>query len=136
VTCRGSAEFDVEANTFGERTITADDVGKTVTFSFGAKRGNINDPADALCPCSSTANAFIRTVDPNANFALTNDIAVDTTALPDTWGRYSITLMIDAGLVGQLLQVGFSATASNFEPSGVVYDNVLVTTSTSGGGAP
>lgn len=131
----------VQANTFRERTITADDVGKTIMFSFGAKRGNINDPADAACtdtlnPCNSTANAFIRTVDPNAAFALTNDIPVDTTALPDTWGRYSISLMIDAGLVGQLLQVGFSATASNFEPSGVFYDNVLVTTSTSGGGAP
>jgi hypothetical protein len=36
-------------------------------------------------------------------------------------------LLIDAGLVDQLLQVGFAATASNYEPSGVFYDNVLVT---------
>jgi hypothetical protein len=35
-------------------------------------------------------------------------------------------LEIDAGLVDQLLQVGFSATASNFEPSGVFYDNIVV----------
>jgi hypothetical protein len=37
--------------------------------------------------------------------------------------------------VGQILQVGFAGTAQNFEPSGVFYDNVLVTsTETDSGG--
>ena len=129
----------IEANTFRERFIVAGDVGKTLAFSFDAKRGNINDPGDANCigtpnpPCDSTANAFIKTLDPAAGFATTTLITEDTTALPNTWGRYSLTLVIDAGLVGQLLQVGFAATASNFEPSGMFYDNIEVCST---GGAP
>jgi hypothetical protein len=123
----------VEANTYRERSITAADVGQTLTFSFDAKRGNINDPADNNCintpnpPCDSTALAFIKTL--TAGFVTTNFITEDTTAILATWNRYSISLAIDAGLVGQFLQVGFSATASNFEPSGVFYDNIVVTTS-------
>jgi hypothetical protein len=102
--------------------ISADDVGKTLEFSFDAKRGNINDPTG-----SSTALAFIQTVDPNAGFAQTNFVSVDMTNLPaGTWDRNSISLTIDAGLVGQYLEFGFLSTASNFEPSGVFYDNILV----------
>ena len=37
-----------------------------------------------------------------------------------------IRLPIDAGLVGQLLQVGFSSTATLYQPSGNFYDNVEV----------
>ena len=76
--------------------------------------------------CDSTANAFIKTIDPAANFDQTNFVEEDTTNIPESWNRYSIELEIDAGLVDQLLQVGFSATASNDAPSGVFYDNVLV----------
>ena len=117
----------VEANTFQERTIVADDVGKTLTFSFDAKPGNINDPADPKCPCDSTANAFIKTFFDPGN--LINFLQVDTTAIPDTWNPYSIELVIAGNLVGATLQFGFSATASNFEPSQVFYDNIVVTTS-------
>ncbi|NNE19482.1 MAG: hypothetical protein HKN10_13480 [Myxococcales bacterium] len=117
----------VEGNTFRNREIALDDVGKTLSFSFDAKRGNINDPDDQLCPCDSTAFAFIRTVDPDT-FELTNDVMEDTTALPITWGRYELSLEIDSGVVGQVLQFGFSGTATNFEPSGVFYDNILVVT--------
>jgi hypothetical protein len=76
--------------------------------------------------CDSIASAFIKTLDPANNFNLTNLVDEDTTDLPETWERYSIELLIDAGLEGQLLQVGFNATASNFEPSGVFYDNIVV----------
>jgi len=76
--------------------------------------------------CDSTATAFIKTIDPGNNFALTNLVDEDTTNLPETWGRFSLELEIDAGLEGQLLQVGFNATASNYEPSGVFYDNLVV----------
>ena len=122
----------VEASTYRERPITAEDVGKTVVFSFDGRRGNINDPDDPGCiesaspTCDSTADAFIHTVDPDAGFALTNVVEVDTTALSENWGRYSVSFTINPELVGQLLQVGFSATASNFEPSGVFYDNIVV----------
>jgi hypothetical protein len=110
-----------EPFTLGDQ-ISEDEVGKTFEFSFDARRGNINDPTG-----SSTALAFIQTLDPNADLAQTNFISVDMTNLPaGDWDRYSISLAIDAGLVGQLLEFGFSSTASSFEPSGVFYDNVLV----------
>ena len=77
--------------------------------------------------CDSTANAFIKTIDPGNNFALTNFVEEPTTNIPDTWNRYTISLdLTDPLLEGQLLQVGFSATASNFEDSGVFYDNTVV----------
>ena len=98
--------------------ISADDVGKTLRFSFDAKRGDIAG--------SSTALAFIQTLDP-ASFFQTNFVSVDMTNLPaDTWDRYSISLTIDAGLVDQLLEFGFLSTASAFEPSSVLYDNIRV----------
>lgn len=77
--------------------------------------------------CDSEARAYIQTLDPNAGFSRTNNVVFDTTDLPDTWDRYSISLdLTDPLLEGQLLQFGFSATASNFEPSGVFYDNVSI----------
>ncbi|NNE18172.1 MAG: hypothetical protein HKN10_06820 [Myxococcales bacterium] len=124
----------VEANTFRERDVVQDDVGKTVTFSFDAKQGNINDLANPGCtetpvpPCDSTALAFLKTLDPADEFAVTNFASQPMTAISETWMRYEISLFIDAGLVGHKLQYGFSATASNFEPSGVFYDNILVFT--------
>ena len=35
-------------------------------------------------------------------------------------------MFIDAGLVGQLLQTGFNSEATNFDPSGIFYDNVVL----------
>ena len=97
--------------------IPAGDVGKTLEFTFDAKRGNIAG--------SSTALAFIQTLDPG--FGQTNFVQIDMTNIPDTWATYSISLgPIDAGLVGQLLEFGFLSRASNFEPSSVFYDNIVV----------
>lgn len=106
----------IEANVFQEQTIEAGDVGATVVFTFDAKLGDLT--------ASSQALAFIKTIDPNNGFATTNFISVDMTAIPTTWGTYSIELLIDAGLVDQILQFGFSARATDYEPSGVFYDNV------------
>jgi hypothetical protein len=77
--------------------------------------------------CDSEAWAYIQTLDPTAGFNRTNFVRETTTNLPDDWGRYSISLdLTDPLLEGQLLQFGFSATASNFTPSGVFYDNILI----------
>ncbi|MEM6368741.1 MAG: hypothetical protein AAF851_10605 [Myxococcota bacterium] len=108
-----------------------DDIGTTFSKSFDGKRGNINDAEDIGCantatpPCDSSAVGFIRTVDPNNNFDLTNNIEIDTTDIPVDWMRYETQITIDAGLVGQLLQFGFQAEASNDEPSGNFQDNVV-----------
>lgn len=114
----------VESNVFREWTIEGSDgvfpaVGTEITFSFDAKRGNIEG--------TTTAVGFIKTIDPNNGFAQTNFITVDTSNLPTTWGRYEVTLdMSDPLLEGQLLQVGFQTNTSNFAGSGVFYDNIEV----------
>lgn len=106
----------IEAVFFREWTIGAADVGSTWTFTFDAKRGDIQPP--------TTARAFIKTLDPDNGFAQTNFVVQDTTSLPIEWGTYSLQLNIDASLVGQIFQIGFDSTTSNFTPSGNVYDNI------------
>jgi hypothetical protein len=107
----------VEANVYHEQTIAAGDVGARWTFQFDAKLGNLVAP--------STAFAFIKTLNPLAGYATTNYRPLETTAIPGTWGTYTITIPIDAGLVGQLLQFGFSSTATNYVASAVMYDNIF-----------
>lgn len=119
----------IEANVFREQTIAAADVGDTWTFQFDAKLGNLVSP--------STAAGFIKTLNPAAGFATTNFLTVNTTSIPATWGTYSVSLTITPDLVGQLLQFGFLCTASNYQASGVFYDNVSFTrTATTGVVAP
>ncbi len=106
----------VQSNVFQEQTVAADDVGKLYTFRFDGKAGDLAG--------STTALGFIQTLDPDDGFATTNFVSVDTTDLPDTWGSYAVSLLIDDSLVGQILQFGFSSVTSNFEASQMVYDNV------------
>jgi hypothetical protein len=108
--------FIIEANVFQEQTIDAGDVGAIIQFSFDAKLGDLTG--------SSEAYAFIKTIDPNPPFPTTNFVTADMTAIPTTWGTYSLELEIDAGLVGQILQFGFAARATDYEASGVFYDNI------------
>jgi hypothetical protein len=113
------AGYLVEANVYREQAIGAGDVGNTWTFSFDAKLGNIVAP--------STALAFIKTIDPNNNYATTNFVQANMTAIPATWNRYTLSLPITAGLVGQLFQIGFNSTATNYVASGIFYDNISLT---------
>ena len=106
----------IEALVFRERTIISSDVGTTLEFTFDAKSGNIEG--------ATTALAFIKTLDPGAGFATTNFITQDTTNLSATWATFTLSLSVDASLVGQTLQYGFQSRASNFEGSGVFYDNL------------
>jgi exo-beta-1,3-glucanase (GH17 family) len=120
----------VETIVFQEiNPILAIDIGRTFTFEFDAKRGNIGG--------ATTAQAFIRTLDPNAGFATTNNVVLDTTSIPASWATYSITLdLSDPALVGQILQFGFSTVASNFEGAGNFYDNISFCAPGGGGGDP
>ncbi len=56
-----------------------------------------------------------------------------TTNLPDTWATSSLSLEITPDLEGHILQFGFQTNATNFEPSGNFYDNVVVTKSVDDG---
>lgn len=106
----------VEANVYREMVIGAADIGKTYTFAFDAKRGNIAG--------ASIAKAFIKTLNPAAGYAMTNYITADMTAIPDTWANYSLQITIAAGMTGQLLQIGFMNQATFYESSAIFYDNV------------
>lgn len=106
----------IESNVYREQTIVAGDVGKKWVFAFDAKRGNLAG--------ASQARAFIKTLNPAAGWALTNFVTAEMTTIPETWSNYSISLTIDASLVGQIFQIGFMNTAKFYEPSAIFYDNV------------
>ena len=107
----------IESNTFQEQIVDAADVGNIWTFEFQAKMGNLE--------LASTAVAFIKTLDPSSGWALTNFLTVDMTTIPVEWGGYSINIAIDASLENQVLQIGFANLATNYEGSGVFYDNIV-----------
>lgn len=109
----------LEANVYQEQVIGAVDVGSTWTFSFQLKQSPFFPVGG-----STTAAAFIKTVDTNSNNALSNFIQVDTSSPPVTWSGNSVSITIDLSLVGHLLQFGFLTTATDAEPSTVIYDNV------------
>ena len=106
----------IESNVFQEQLIGPGDVTEVWFFHWDAKMGNLE--------AGSTALAFIKTLDPNAGYATTNFITLDMTNIPTTWGSYLLYIFIDPSLDGQLLQFGFSNTATNYEGSGVFYDNI------------
>ena len=108
----------IEANVFQEQTVTAENVGTRWVFEFQAKMGNLEG--------SSTALAFIKTLDPNAGYATTNFITADMTAIPETWSGFSLFIDIDASLEGQLLQIGFANTTTSYQGAGIYYDNLIL----------
>jgi len=107
----------IESNVFHEQVVGPDDIGGAWVFQFQAKRGNIEG--------ETTAAAFIKTLDPSSGYETTNFITVDMTDIPDIWGGYTIYLNMDPTLEGQLFQFGFTNTATNYEGSGIFYDNIL-----------
>ena len=64
---------------------------------------------------------FIKLLDPGAGFNLVSFDTISTAG----GGSKSITKEFIPADAGLLLQWGFTTKASNFEPSGRVYDNVL-----------
>ena len=106
----------VESNVFQEQVVGPGDVTEMWVFDFQAKMGNLEG--------SSTALAFIKTLDPGAGYAMTNFITLDMTCIPTSWCGFSLSILIDPGLDGQILQFGFLNTATNYEGSGIFYDNL------------
>ena len=98
----------IEALVFQQQPISTADVGTIWTFSFDVKQG------DQVPDSSSTA--FLKTTSSGS--------ILDTTAYGMDWGRESLSLQIDNSMVGQLVQFGFSTTATNYVASGVFYDNI------------
>ncbi|MEL7450885.1 MAG: hypothetical protein AAFN78_16850 [Pseudomonadota bacterium] len=101
------------------------DVGKTYTFSFDVKQGNIADP--------SFADAFI-------NIQKTSDGSFDSLAYTSAeveyvgtlWTRLALSITIEESFVGETFTIGFQNTTfgvgpkNDFNPTGMVYDNLNV----------
>lgn len=118
-------------------TIAASDIGQILTFSFDAKRpdvqpdgfgGDSSAAAGNNCANTCTAQAFIATLDPSANYNTTNSITEETTAISQSeWSSYTLTLdLSDAALEGQILQIGFESFATGDDNTGVYYDNIVL----------
>ena len=99
---------------FQEQTISASDVGSVWNFTFDVKQGN-------QIP-ESSSNAFLKTV--NNDLDVTSESILDTTASGTDWATLTLSLEIDNSMVGEVVQFGFSSTATYYTPSGVLYDNI------------
>ena len=108
--------------------LTAADIGLCWTFTGDYKAPFANGIAGPAT--NATANAFIVTLDPTAGFAATIIDRFDTTEASNTdYASFSVQVdTADPTLIGQLLQIGFNTTATNFEDSGVYYDNLELST--------
>jgi hypothetical protein len=107
----------IESNVYREQTIGAGHTGEIWSFAFQAKRGNLVAP--------STATAFIKTLDPAHGYITTHLITADMTEIPTTWGGFTLSIPIEAGLENQLLQIGFANDATLYQSSAIFYDNVV-----------
>ena len=102
----------LETSVFQEVVFSAADVG-SYTFMFVAE-------APAALGVDVVTFGFIKLLDPNNGFSTDLFEKVSTVMA----GSKSITVDLDATAEGKILQWGFSTTASNYEPSGRLYDNV------------
>ena len=114
----GNGTDQVEISVFQElNPIPNSLIGQRLTFSFDAKAGNIE--------LATTAVAYIQTLNPLAGFNQTNFVPIEMTNIPNTWNRYEAILdLTDPLLEGQILQIGFRSVASDFQGSGIFYDNI------------
>ncbi len=67
---------------------------------------------------------------------LANNTFDSDAGLGASWSGESILLTVDAGMVGELLQLGFNNTATDYSPSGVFYDNLCFDAAGGCGGVP
>lgn len=129
----GSSGCIINTSVFQERNIDAGDIGSVWALTFDAKSpltGGISDAAidnlDNYLEYPTSASAFIKTLDPSSGYNTTNDIRVDMTNISNTeWATFTISLdLSDPLLVGQILQFGFNTVTTEYDNSGVYYDNI------------
>jgi hypothetical protein len=130
--CGATQSCTINTSVFRESTIGAGDIGSIWTLTFDAKSafsggifdagidngGNFNKP--------TSATAFIKTLNPAAGYATTNDLRIDMTGVSNTdWGQFALSINLsDAALNGQIIQFGFNAVTTQYDNTGVYYDNI------------
>ena len=112
--------FLISANLFRDvGIIQADDVGKEYFFSWDVKQGNREDP--------TTTFTFLKAVKTSdSSFQELGLASTETTNSGTDWTSGVSSIEIQAGWVGETLQMGFVNNASGGTPSGVFYDNLNV----------
>jgi hypothetical protein len=134
-----SGQF-VRAVFLQEYIISEDDIGKTLTFNFDAKRpealyndlgGDSSIAAGNNCIKTCSAQAFIHTLDPSNSYLPSNRLVEVTTEISQNeWSSHTITLeLTDPLLTSQLLWIGFESFATNDDNTLVYYDNISISTS-------
>ena len=109
----------VEVNVYKEYPLGADAAG-TYVFTFDAKL-----PGEGALTSASQAIAFAKVLDPGDSYQPTEaPVTIDTSDLTTTWESRSIEITITSEMAGMLLQFGFANTATNYDPTAIIYDNV------------
>ena len=111
----------VEVNVYKEYRLTPENAG-TYVFTFDARL-----PDEGALAAPATAKAFLKVLDPNNDFQPFGDPAEsDASTLTTDWETRSVELTVTEEMDGMILQFGFTNVASNYDPTGVLYDNVDV----------
>lgn len=113
----------IDALVFQEQTVGTADLGTTATLTFDyLKNPTVNNGFG-----DTQTFAFVKVLDSvGGSFATLGVTEFETTnASTSTWAEgQSISLAIDSAWDGQLLQFGFRSYATNYNDSGIFYDNV------------
>ena len=116
--------FTIESNVYRERGIDSSNVGELFTFEFDY----LKNPQVINGDGPTEAYAFLKVLQSsNGSFAPLATVTLDTTAASTTaWAAGSLQLTIDPAWVGELFQFGFYSTATNYDDSSRLYDNLSV----------
>ena len=119
-------EICLKTSVYREYDISAENVGD---YSFDY---SVEPPAEE--DIGSDVNAFIKVLDPSNGYA-----EMAASYLPSSEGPQSVALTLDDSMIGKKLQFGFDTRAAGYEPSGMLYDNLVfgaaALSSGGGGGA-
>lgn len=111
----------IEASVFREQTVEAANIGQSAIFSFDVKKSDFvgNGQGDAQM------YAFLKVLDPSAGFATIRETRLDVTDNSiRNWENATLTMTLDPGTEGKIFQMGFGSYASNYDDTGVLYDNI------------
>jgi hypothetical protein len=109
----------VEVNVYKEYRLTPENVG-TYVFTFDARL-----PDEGALEAPATAKAFLKVLDPSNDFQPFGTPAEsDAGTLTTDWETRSVEFTVTEEMDGMILQFGLTNMASNYDPTGVLYDNV------------
>ena len=106
----------VSVNVFREYTIAAGDEG---SYEFRFVNAFPNNPANKAV----SAQAYIKILDPNNGF---NDVLNGSLvqSVTGSEGEKTISVTIEPGATGLILQYGFSNSSAGYQETGMYYDDV------------